>query len=252
MVIKSKKVEKGRIVKDKIKKEFHTKRYRLGHGSRLNWIRAGVLGANDGIVSTAGLVVGVASATNSQIIIFTAGLAGVIAGAISMAAGEYMSVSSQRDSERELLEKERKKLRINPKHEFEELISIFEEKGLKKTTAMIVAKELTSHAVFDAHVQEELGIDPHNLANPWHAALSSAVSFVVGAVIPLVAILIPPENVRVGIAFVSVVIALAFTGIASAKIGGASVIRATVRVVAGGVFAMIVTYSIGRIFHVSV
>lgn len=237
-------------MKNKVKKEFQTKRYKPGHGSRLNWIRAGVLGANDGIVSTAGLVVGVASATNSQMIIVTAGMAGIIAGAISMAAGEYMSVSSQRDSERELLEKERRKLRINPKHEFEELISIFEEKGLKKSTARTVARELTAHAVFDALVQEELGIDPHNLVNPWQAAFASAVSFLAGAVIPLIAILTPPENVRVETAFISVVIALAFTGFASAKVGGASVIRATVRVVAGGVLAMIVTYSIGQIFHV--
>lgn len=222
-----------------------------GRGSRLNWIRASVLGANDGIVSIAGLVVGVAGATNSPAVIFTAGMAGIIAGAISMAAGEYVSVSSQRDSERELLKKEEYELKNYPEKELEELVSIYEKKGLKKRTALAVAKELSAHDVFDAHVQAELGIDPHNLTNPWHAALASAVSFLGGAVIPLIAILIPPENIRVETAFISVVIALAITGMASAKVGGSSVSKATVRVVTGGVLAMIVTYSIGRIFHVS-
>lgn len=209
------------------------------------------MGANDGIVSTAGLVVGVAGATNSHAIIFTAGVAGIIAGAISMAAGEYVSVSSQRDSERELLKRERHELKKYPKEELEELAVIYEEKGLKRTTARIVAKELTAHDAFAAHVDAELAIDPHNLADPMHASLASAVSFVAGAVIPVTAILIPPENIRIVATFISVIIALAITGMASAKVGDANVLRATARVVAGGILAMIVTYSIGRIFHVA-
>jgi VIT1/CCC1 family predicted Fe2+/Mn2+ transporter len=229
----------------------HTEPHNKGHDVTLNWLRAGVLGANDGIVSIAGLVVGVAGATTSQTVILTAGIAGVIAGAISMAAGEYVSVSTQRDSEKALLKKERWELREYPEEELQELAYLYEKKGLKKSTALIVARELTAHDAFAAHVDAELGIDPHNLTNPWHAALASAGAFLLGAVLPLMAIIIPPEPIRIPITFFSVVIALMITGILSAKISNADIPHAMVRVVTGGALAMAVTYGIGRLFGVS-
>lgn len=219
--------------------------------AKLNWLRASVLGANDGIVSIAGLVLGVAGATSSASVILTAGVAGIIAGAISMAAGEYVSVSSSRDTEHALLKKERNELKEFPDAELLELISLYERKGLSKKTATTVAKELTEKDAFAAHVDIELGIDPDNLTNPWHAAFASAAAFLAGAFIPLVAIILPPPELRVPVSFLAVLIALAATGYVSAKIGGASPVRAILRVVAGGALAMVVTYSIGRVFHVS-
>ena len=219
--------------------------------SKLNWLRAAVLGANDGIVSIAGLVLGVAGATSSPEVIITAGVAGIVAGAISLAAGEYVSVSSSRDTEHALLQKERDELKNFPDAELLELIIIYEKKGLSRQTATKVAKELTKKDAFAAHVDAELGIDPNNLTNPWHAAIASACAFLAGAMIPLVAIILPPENIRIPVAFGSVILALAATGVVSAKVGGASPLRATIRVVLGGALAMVVTYTIGRIFHVS-
>jgi VIT1/CCC1 family predicted Fe2+/Mn2+ transporter len=218
--------------------------------TKLNWLRAAVLGANDGIVSIAGLVLGVAGATNSIRIIFTAGMAGIIAGAISMAAGEYVSVSSSRDSEKMLLKKERSELESNPTEEQEELVSMYEDKGLSKETARLVAKELTAKDAFAAHVEVELGIDPQHLTNPWHAAFASAASFLVGAAIPMLAVL-TPASVRIPVTFGAVLVALALTGTLSAKVGNASVARAMFRVVAGGAIAMAVTYMVGRLFGVS-
>lgn len=222
----------------------------VNHTAKLNWLRAGVLGANDGIVSIAGLVLGVAGATSSRGIILAAGIAGIIAGAISMAAGEYVSVSSSRDTEKALLEKERYELKYSPKEELEELARIYEKKGLSKKTAMIVAEELTIHDPIAAHFDAELGIDPKNLTNPWHAALASSFAFLIGAVVPLLVILLPPESLRIPITFLAVVIALTATGIISAKVGRANILRAIVRVVIGGALAMIVTYSIGKFFGV--
>lgn len=221
------------------------------HTAKLNWLRAAVLGANDGIVSIAGLVVGVASATSSPEVIFTAGMAGIVAGAISMAAGEFVSVSSSRDTERALLEKERKELRDNPEQELKELAAIYEHKGLSKETSMKVAKELTEKDAFAAHVDAELGIDPNNLTNPWHAAFASAAAFLVGAIIPTIAIVIPPTEMKVPVTFVAVVFALIITGITSAKVGGANPVKATIRVVSGGVLAMLVTYYIGQFAGIS-
>jgi vacuolar iron transporter family protein len=180
--------------------------------NRLNWLRAGVLGANDGIVSTAGLVVGVAAATASSSVIFTAGLAGLVAGAVSMALGEYVSVSTQRDTQRVLLQKERLELDATPDAEFEELTGLYVAKGLSAETAHAVARELTERDAFAAHVDVELGIDPDDLSIPWQAALSSAVAFTLGAIVPLIAILLPPVGSRVPVAFLSVLIALALTG----------------------------------------
>jgi VIT1/CCC1 family predicted Fe2+/Mn2+ transporter len=215
--------------------------------NRLNWLRAGVLGANDGIVSTAGLVVGVAAATTTTSVIFTAGLAGLVAGAVSMALGEYVSVSTQRDTQRALLEKERRELEEMPEAELEELAGLYVAKGLSTETAHEVAVELTERDAFAAHVDVELGIDPHELSNPLQAAVFSAVAFTLGAVVPLIAILVPPAGVRVAVAFLSVLAALALTGTVSAILGGAGKGRAVARVVLGGALAMLVTYGIGQI-----
>src|SRR5260221_4404232 len=185
--------------------------------SKLNWLRASVLGANDGIVSVAGLVVGVAGATTSHNIILTAGLAGIIAGAISMAAGEYVSVSSSRDTEKALLKKEKYELEHFPEEELEELAHLYADKGLSEKTARMVAEELSAKDPYAAHIDAELGIDPNDLTNPWHAAFASAASFLIGAVIPLLVILILPESIRIPMTFVSVLIALAITGTISAK-----------------------------------
>lgn len=229
----------------------HYEPHAANHASKLNWLRAAVLGANDGIVSVAGLVVGVAGATSSQTLILTAGIAGIVAGAISMAAGEYVSVSSARDTEKALLEKELYELKEFPEKELEELAHIYQGKGLSRKTSLLVAKELTAHDAFAAHIDAELGIDPNELTNPWHAAIASALAFLVGAVIPLVAILIPVATYKIPVTFIAVVISLAITGALSARVGGAGIVKATVRVVIGGALAMIVTYSIGSLLHVS-
>jgi len=192
-----------------------------GLGQRLNWLRAGVLGANDGIVSTAGLVVGVAAVTPEPGPILTAGIAGLVAGAVSMALGEYVSVSSQRDTERALLAKEKAELEEFPEQELQELAAIYVAKGASVQTAMKLAEELTAHGPFAAHVDAELGIDPDELTNPWHAATSSAIAFTVGSVPPIVAILLPPAGIRVPVTFVVVLLALALTGALSAYLGGA-------------------------------
>jgi VIT1/CCC1 family predicted Fe2+/Mn2+ transporter len=163
-------------------------------GTKLNWLRAGVLGANDGIVSVAGIVVGVAAATVERSPIITAGVAGLVAGALSMALGEYVSVSTQRDTERALLDKERRELIEEPEAELEELVGMYRAKGLSPETARTVAVELTAHDAFAAHIDIELGIDPDELTNPWHAAISSAIAFTVGALLPLLAILLPPPS----------------------------------------------------------
>lgn len=219
--------------------------------SRLNWLRAGVLGANDGIVSVAGLVVGVAAATTDRGPILTAGLAGLAAGAVSMALGEYVSVSTQRDTERALLAKEKLELSTIPDAELEELASLYEAKGLSPETARKVAEELTEHDAFAAHAEAELGIDPDELTNPWQAADASAISFTVGAILPMLAILLPPATARIPVTFAAVLIALAITGSLSARLGGARRSRAVLRVVAGGALAMVVTYGIGQLLGVA-
>ena len=207
----------------------------------------GVLGANDGIVSTAGLVVGVAAATTAAAVILTAGLAGLVAGAVSMALGEYVSVSTQRDTQRALLEKERQDLAEMPEAELEELAVLYAAKGLTAQTARQVAIELTEGDALAAHVDIELGINPDELSNPWQAALSSAVAFTLGALVPLIAILLLPKEVRVPMTFFSVLVALAVTGTVSAALGGAQKGRAVLRVVFGGALAMFVTYGIGQL-----
>jgi vacuolar iron transporter family protein len=212
---------------------------------RLNWLRAGVLGANDGIVSTAGLVIGVAAATTDRGAVLTAGLAGLAAGAMSMAVGEYVSVSTQRDSEKALIAKERRELDEEPEAELAELAAIYRGKGLSRELALQVAEQLTAHDALAAHAEVELGIDPENYTNPWHAAWASMAAFTVGALLPLLAIVLPPTSSRIPVTVVAVVLALAFTGLVSARLGSSDAKRATVRVVIGGLLAMAVTYGIG-------
>lgn len=222
-----------------------------GLASKLNWLRAGVLGANDGIVSTAGLVVGVAAATTDESTILTAGVAGLAAGAVSMALGEYVSVSTQRDTERAALHTERRELAEMPEAELDELAGLLESKGLSAATARAAAEELTARDPLAAHAEVELGIDPTDLANPWVAALSSAVSFTLGALVPLLMIVSVPEAARIPVTFVAVLCALAATGSISAWLGRARRGRAVLRVVFGGALAMAVTYAVGQLFDVA-
>ncbi|GAB6859823.1 VIT1/CCC1 transporter family protein [Microbacterium xylanilyticum] len=218
-----------------------------GLGQRLNWLRAGVLGANDGIVSVASLVVGVAGATTDNAALLIAGLAGLIGGAISMALGEYVSVSSQRDSEHALIAKEREELRTMPEQELAELTELYRQRGLSEQTAHQVAVELTAHDALAAHLEVELGIDQDDLVNPWHAALSSAIAFTAGAILPLLAILLPPPAWRVPVTFAAVLVALAATGALAARIGGSSPVRSSIRLVIGGALALAATWLIGTL-----
>ncbi|MGW0765182.1 VIT1/CCC1 transporter family protein [Streptomyces sp. NPDC002676] len=216
-------------------------------GSRLNWLRAAVLGANDGIVSTAGLVVGVAGATAERAALLTAGLAGLLAGSMSMAAGEYVSVSTQRDSEMAALALEKRELREQPEAELAELTELLERRGLSGEVAREAAEQLTERDALKAHARVELGIDPDDLTNPWHAAWASFLAFTVGALLPLLAIVLPPSAWRVPVTVVSVLAALVLTGWSSARLGAATPRRAVVRNVMGGALAMGVTYAAGSL-----
>jgi len=218
---------------------------------RLNWLRAGVLGANDGIVSVAAIVVGVAGVTTDSGPILVAGTAGVVGGAISMALGEYVSVSSQRDSQQALIEKERRELLEQPEEELAELAAIYQGKGLSADTARTVARELTARDALAAHLSAELNIDETDIVSPWHAAFASAIAFLAGAILPMLAILLPPENIRVPLTFLAVLVALALTGALGAWIGGGSKWRAAVRVVIGGALALMATFLIGNLLGAS-
>jgi vacuolar iron transporter family protein len=216
-------------------------------GSRLNWLRAGVLGANDGIVSTAGVIVGVAGATTERTAILTAGIAALVAGALSMGVGEYVSVSTQRDTEAALLEKERRELLETPDEELAELAGFYEKRGLEPGLAREVAVQLTAKDALAAHAEVELQIDPESLTSPWHAAFASMGSFFVGALLPLIAVLISSPSWRVPVIVLFVVLALALTGLLSARLGGTTAGRQIARNVGGGLLAMIVTYAIGAL-----
>jgi VIT1/CCC1 family predicted Fe2+/Mn2+ transporter len=218
-----------------------------GIAGRLNWLRAGVLGANDGIVSTSGLVIGVAAAGASPAAIATAGFAGLGAGALSMAAGEYVSVSTQRDTETALLAKERRELREQPEEELDELTAIYAGKGLNPELAREVALALTDHDALTAHAEAELGIDTVDLANPWRAAWASMLAFTVGSALPLLTILLLPEGLRVWGTVLAAAGTLALTGLVSARLGGARPAVPIGRNVLGGLAAMAVTYAIGAI-----
>jgi vacuolar iron transporter family protein len=231
---------------------FHSKFHKEVHNNfsstKLNWLRAAVLGANDGIVSTAAVALGVAGATSDTKVILTASVAALAAGALSMAIGEYVSVSTQRDTEKALLQKEREGLTSDPGAELEELIALYEQKGLSHSTAKLVGEELTAYDALSSHAEVELHIDPHNLTNPWYAAYASGLAFFSGAIIPLLAIILAPRSSTVTGIIVSVVFALIVTGALSAQVSGSSKRTAIWRVVFGGLFAMIVTYSIGYLF----
>ncbi|MGW7297794.1 VIT1/CCC1 transporter family protein [Streptomyces sp. NPDC054829] len=216
-------------------------------GVRLNWLRAAVLGANDGIVSTAGLVMGVAGATEDRSALLTAGLAGLLAGSLSMAAGEYVSVSTQRDSERAALAAERRQLRERPEEELAELADLLRRRGLSEDVAEEAAEQLTERDALRAHARVELGINPDELANPWHAAWASFLAFTVGALLPLLAIVLPPSGARVPVTVASVLAALVLTGWTSARLGAAPPGRAVARNVTGGALAMGVTYAVGSL-----
>ncbi|MER7937159.1 VIT family protein [Streptomyces sp. NPDC093272] len=216
-------------------------------GSRLNWLRAAVLGANDGIVSTAGIVVGVAGATGDRNALLTAGLAGLLAGSMSMAAGEYVSVSTQRDSELAALAQERRELKERPEAELEELTELLERRGLSREVAREAAVQLTERDALKAHASVELGIDPDELTNPWNAALASFLAFTVGALLPLLAMVLPPAGWRLPVTVGSVLAALVLTGWSSARLGAAAAGPAMVRNVAGGALAMGVTFAAGTL-----
>mgnify|MGYP001765958053 CR=1 FL=1 len=215
---------------------------------RLNWLRAGVLGANDGIVSTAGLVAGVAGATDDVHAILLAGTAGLVAGAISMAAGEYVSVSTQRDSEKALITQEIRELREQPEEELAELAHFYELKGLGPELAQQVAVELTAKDALAAHAEVELGIDHEVFTSPWQAAGASMGAFILGALLPLLVIAFSPEQGRIWVTGASVTVALALTGYLGARLGHSPVGRAMARTVGGGLLAMLVTHLIGTLF----
>ncbi|MGW7284492.1 VIT1/CCC1 transporter family protein [Streptomyces sp. NPDC054847] len=216
-----------------------------GLGTRLNWLRAAVLGANDGIVSTAGLVVGVAGATDSRPALLTAGLAGLLAGSMSMAAGEYVSVSTQRDSEMAALAVEKRELKEQPEAELDELTRMLADRGLSEEVAREAAVQLTERDALRAHARVELGIDPDQLVSPWHAAGASFLAFTAGALLPLLAIVLPPASARLFVTVLSVLAALALTGWWSARLGAAAAGPAVLRNVCGGALAMAVTYAAG-------
>ncbi|KUL72167.1 MULTISPECIES: VIT1/CCC1 transporter family protein [unclassified Streptomyces] len=220
-------------------------------GERLNWLRAAVLGANDGIVSTAGLVVGVAGVTDTRPALLTAGLAGLLAGSMSMAAGEYVSVSTQRDSERAALAQERRELKERPQEELEALADLLRRRGLSHEVAREAAVQLTERDALRAHARVALGIDPDALTNPWHAAWASFLAFTAGALLPLLAMVLPPADTRLAVTVASVLAALTLTGWSSARLGAAAPGRAVLRNMAGGALAMAVTYAAGSALDVA-
>ena len=220
--------------------------------TRSGWLRAAVLGANDGVVSVSSLIVGVAAANPDPGTGVIAGIAGLSAGAMSMAAGEYVSVSSQSDTERADIVREEKALQELPEEELAELAAIYREKGLSEETALVVAMELTEHDALGTHVRDELGLSEALAANPLQAAFTSGVTFSVAAAVPLLAAVAAPAGAIIPVVLVVTVLALAVLGAMGAKAGAAPVLRATLRVVIWGVFAMAVTAGIGWVFGVSV
>lgn len=216
-------------------------------GQRAAWLRASVLGADDGIVSVASLMIGVIAAGASRGTILTAAAAALVAGAMSMAAGEYVSVSSQRDTERADLGQERRELAADPPGEKRELAAIYRSRGLSHDLADQVATALTKRDALGAHARDELGLDETMLARPIQAALSSAASFTVGAILPILAMLVAPKAILIPSVTITALLALVLLGIAGAQAGGAPALRAALRVGLGGGFAMAVTAAVGRL-----
>ncbi len=219
---------------------------------RIGWLRAAVLGANDGIVSTASLILGVAAADAGQGSIVLAGVAGLVAGSMSMAAGEYVSVSSQADTERADLEKERQELIDEPEHELAELTSIYMDRGLSRDLASQVARQLTEHDALGAHARDELGIQEIMSARPIQAALASAATFALGAVLPLLVVLLVPLPAMEWSVAGSSLLFLALLGSLGARAGGASMLTAAIRVSFWGALAMALTMAVGTLFGVQV
>jgi VIT1/CCC1 family predicted Fe2+/Mn2+ transporter len=231
----------------------HMATHKEGHGgTRVGLLRAMVLGANDGIISTACLVLGVAAASASRDAILTVGLAGLVAGAASMALGEYVSVSSQRDAEDANIAKEKWELANVPEHELEELTAIYVHKGLSPELARQVAEEFTAGDALKIHLAEELGISEHSRAQPIEAMVGSAVAFAVGASVPLISIALASTSNRIAVTIAIVVVALLGLGAAGARAGGAHPVRPIVRVVLGGLVAIGLTMAVGKLFGTSI
>ena len=215
--------------------------------SKLNWLRAGVLGANDGIVSTSSIIFGVAGASASHATVVLAGIAAIAAGAMSMAAGEYVSVSSQRDLEEAELALEKKEIAADPEGELDELTHLLEQRGIEVGLAREVAIQLTERDPLTAHARLEIGIDPAAVTNPWSAALASMVAFTSGGLIPLLATVLAPRGLGMWVSGAAVVVALALTGWISARLGGAPRLPSIARNVIGGLLAMAISYGVGKI-----
>jgi VIT1/CCC1 family predicted Fe2+/Mn2+ transporter len=220
----------------------------IHHTDRIGWLRAAVLGANDGIVSTASLIVGVAAASTGRNEVLVAGVAGLVAGAMSMAAGEYVSVSSQADTEQADLARERSELATIPARELDELAGIYVERGLDPALARQVAEQLTAKDALAAHARDELGISEMTTARPVQAALASAATFAVGAALPLLVVLLAPDAILLYAVSIASLIFLALLGAVSARAGGAPVLRATLRVTFWGALAMALTAAVGALF----
>lgn len=220
--------------------------------SRVGWLRAAVLGANDGIVSTGSLIVGVAASESSRTAVLIAGVAALVAGAMSMAAGEYVSVSSQSDTEKADLAKERNELATIPEAERHELAKIYESRGVDPETALKVADQMTAHDALAAHARDELGINDMTSARPLQAAITSALTFTAGAAAPLLVVPLASDSMLVPLVVAVSLLALAILGAVGARIGGAPVLRSVVRVVFWGALAMAVTAGIGKLFGTAV
>ncbi|MCA9342349.1 VIT family protein [Candidatus Saccharibacteria bacterium] len=224
----------------------------MADNAKLNKLRAAVLGANDGIVSISSIVMGVAGATSDSKAITIAGLAALIAGALSMAVGEYVSVSSQSDAERAYIRLEKEDLRDNPEQELDELKREYIKHGLSDKLALQVAKELTEKDALTAHLRMHFNLDPQDINNPWHAAIASFLAFTAGGLLPFLTIVFMPQDLRLVTTIIAVILALTIVGYISASVGNASKSRAILRVVGGGILAMLITYYVGVLFGTTV
>jgi VIT1/CCC1 family predicted Fe2+/Mn2+ transporter len=224
----------------------------MADNAKLNKLRAAVLGANDGIVSISSIVMGVAGASSDSKAITIAGLAALIAGALSMAVGEYVSVSSQSDAERAYIRLEKEDLRDNPEQELDELKREYIKHGLSDKLALQVAKELTEKDALTAHLRMHFNLDPQDINNPWHAAIASFLAFTAGGLLPFLTIVFMPQDLRLVTTIIAVILALTIVGYLSASVGNASKSRAILRVVGGGILAMLITYYVGVLFGTTV
>ncbi|GAB2504661.1 VIT family protein [Corynebacterium atrinae] len=222
--------------------------HNTGHNSRLNWLRAGVLGANDGIVSVAALLLGIIATGADEGPILTAGIAATVAGAVSMSLGEYVSVSAQKDSERMLMDKEKRELAELPEAEEEELVGILQTYGIERTTAEKAAAEIGAGDPLPVHLKLELGMTEGELTSPLAAAGSSAAAFLLGAILPMLAVLVAPHDYMAWIVTIITLVALAITGVVSAYLAGTSKLRSMLRLLIGGSAGLALTYFAGALF----